>query len=417
MSVFCAKNEKENDNEKQPKPQMKILVILPRFPYPLEKGDKLRAYHQIRTLAQNDEVYLFALSHHKVDKSSIDELRHYCRDICIARLSRLSGVFRVLRNFLSVRSLQIGYWDSRKARKQCRRFADKVNPDVVYAQMVRTIDYAAQLEKPKVMDFQDALSLNFERRMMTHRGLRYFLQHYEFKMLRSAEFRACSIFDRLTVISEIDRDAIPQHRDTVIDVVRNGVDADYYSPQAIQHSGDKPYDILFCGNMQYRPNIDAARFLVKEIMPKVWREYPSARVAIAGATPSASVRQLASDQVTVTGFVPDMRLLYAQSKVFVAPMRIGSGLQNKLLEAMSMHLPCITTSLANHSLRATDTENILVCDDAPSFAKAIVSLLRDEEARVRISDNAQQYVHSNFSWQATGLQLRQILQQAMEKHK
>ena len=391
---------------------MKILVILPRFPYPLEKGDKLRAFHQIRTLAANNEIYLFALSHRRVEEASVQELQKYCKEIRIARISRIGGVFRVLRNFFGVRSLQIGYWDSRKAQRMCRQFDAEVNPDVVYAQMVRTLKYAAHLDRPKVLDFQDALSMNQERRMLTRKGLRYFFLHYEFKMLRSAEYNACSIFDRLTVISEIDSNAIPQHKDTVIDIVRNGVDFDYCRPMQAQ----KRCDVVFCGNMQYRPNIDAARFLVNEVMPVVWRSHPEALVTIAGATPTAAVRQLASNSVTVTGSVDDIRPCYAQSRVFVAPMRIGSGLQNKLLEAMSMGIPCVTTPLANDSLKAVDGQQVLLGNNAEQLAAAIVRLLDDEAFARTLVGNATQFVNDNFSWKAAGAELETILSQAIEKH-
>lgn len=391
---------------------MKILVILPRFPYPLEKGDKLRAYHQIKTLAADNEIYLFALSHSKVSDANIAELKKYCRKICIVRLSKLCGAVRMVRNLFTMRSLQIGFWDSRKAKRQCREFESAVQPDVIYAQMVRTMDYAANSKRPKVLDFQDALSMNVGRRMMNSKGLRYFLYHFEFKMLRSAEYEACSLFDRTTIISEIDRDAIPQQRDNVIDIVRNGVDFEYFHPLELK----KKYDIVFCGNMQYQPNIDAAQYLVDEIMPLVWQSHPEATVVLAGATPTATVRQLASHRVTVTGSVDDIRPFYAHSKVFIAPMRIGSGLQNKLLEAMSMEVPCITTPLANDSLGASDGQHLLLGSDASQLAAAILRLLDNQAEAKTLSDNASLFVHNNFSWKAAGNELYRVLQQATEKH-
>ncbi len=391
---------------------MKVLVILPRFPYPLEKGDKLRAYHQIRTLSANNEVYLFALSHDRVEDMSINEMRRYCKDIRVARLSKVGAALRVVRNLFCVRSLQIGYWDSDKARRELNKFEEQVKPDVVYAQMIRTLKYAAHTDGPKALDFQDALSMNYERRMTGRKGLTYFVLHYEFKMLRSAEYNACGIFDALTIISDTDSQAIPCHRDTQIDVIRNGVDFDYFHPMEME----KRYDVVFCGNMQYKPNIDAARYLVGEVMPIVWRTHPQASVILAGATPKASVRQLASDRVKVTGSVIDIRPCYAQSKVFVAPMRIGSGLQNKLLEAMSMGIPCVTTPLANDSLGAADGSEVLLGRDAGQLAAAIVRLLDDEGLRNTLAANASLFVHRHFSWEATGGQLEAVLRKAIENH-
>lgn len=391
---------------------MKILFILPRFPFPLEKGDKLRAYNQIRSLSKNNEIYLFALTHEKVEESAVNEMQQYCKEIRVARISKIKGALRVVRNFFTVRSMQIGYWDDKCARRSYKDFELKVKPDVIYAQMVRTMKYAAHSELPKVLDFQDSLSMNMERRMLKHKGLRYFALHYEFKMLRSAEFNAGSIFDRLTIISERDSDAIPRHRGTEIDIIRNGVDFEYFQPI----DKEKEYDVVFCGNMQYRPNIDASHFLVDEVMPIVWRTHPEARVLLAGATPKLSVRQLESSRVTVSGSVDDIRPCYASASVFVAPMRIGSGLQNKLLEAMAMGIPSVTTPLANASLQAEDGKHLLIGDDASSLAAAIVRLLDDETLRQHITENASQYVHDNFSWQSAADDLEKVLRQAITTH-
>ncbi|MBP5516430.1 MAG: glycosyltransferase [Bacteroidales bacterium] len=391
---------------------MKILVILPRFPFPLEKGDKLRAYHLIRTLSANNDVYLFAVSHNKVSDTDIQQMQTYCKDICIARIYRFIALFNVVRSFFSIRSMQIGYWTSRKARASYRKFETRVAPDVIFSQMVRTMKYAAHSDLPKIIDFQDALSMNLERRMRGRRGLAYFAMHYEFKMLRSAEYNATRIFDTATIISEPDSEAIPQRKDTVVHILRNGVDFDYFKPLDIE----KQYDIVFCGNMQYQPNIDASRFLVNQVMPLVWQSRPETRLLLAGATPKPSVRQLASRLVTVSGSVPDIRPSYAQSRVFVAPMRIGSGLQNKLLEAMSMRIPCVTTSVANASLGAVDGTHLLIGDDAKSIADAILRLLDDKELCDTLVENAYSFVRSNFSWESAGRQLEQILSVAVSSH-
>lgn len=400
---------------------MKILVILPRFPFPLEKGDKLRAYHQIRVLSLQNQVSLFALSHKRVSQDALAEMRKYCNEIHVVKLPRILAACNVIRNFFGTRSLQIGYWDSKKARKQFKQFEARVNPDVLYAQMVRTMIYPAHSSRPKVLDFQDALSMNIERRMSKYRGLHYFALHYEFKMLRSAEYNACGIFDALTIISESDANAVPQHKDTSIHVVRNGVDFDYFTPTSphsnIQTSTNSNIQtIVFCGNMQYAPNIDAVRFLVNDIMPHVWNTFPDARVVIAGATPKPSVRKLQNPRVIVTGSVDDIRPYYAQSDLFVAPMRLGSGLQNKILEAMAMHIPCVTTSLANDTIGANPGEEILIADNAQEIANHIVTLLSNEALRNRIADKAMDFVHNHFSWEATGEQLQAILHNAVITH-
>ena len=391
---------------------MKILVVLPRFPYPLEKGDKLRAYHQIVQLAKRHEVYLFAISHTAVSPEQRAALEPYCKEICIVNPPRWVSYKNVLRNYFCTKSLQLGYWDSKRARRACKAFIAQVDPDVIYNQMVRTMPLVARVDCPKVMDFQDALSLNTERRMEQSKGLWRHILHFEFKMLRSAEYKAMRIFDRLTIISEADRDAIPHSMSDSIRVVPNGVDLDYFSRATTEGN----VDLVFCGNMQYEPNIDAAEYLVKEVMPLVWEHRPETTLTLAGATPKKSVLALASDRVNVTGTVDDIRPYYAAAKVFVAPMRIGSGLQNKLLEAMAMGTPCVTTPLAGDTLGAIDGRQLLLGSTAQELADSILHLLADRTRRVLMADEAHRFVQHNYTWDKIGDQLETILNEAANRH-
>ncbi len=385
---------------------MNILIILPRFPYPLEKGDKLRAYNIIKALSHNNEISLFALSHSKVQQSSLIEMQQWCKQIRVAHLSPFASILRAIRNLLCVKSMQIGYWDSPKALKSCRQFEAQTNPDIIFCQMIRTMKYAAQSSRPKVLDFQDALSLNFLRRMNQAKGLRYFLLHYEFKMLRAAEYDTTNIFNATTIISHVDADAIPRSSNTVINILPNGVDTDYFIPTICE----KEYDIVFCGNMQYKPNIDAATYLVNTIMPLVWKHKNQAKVLIAGATPTAAVRQLGGEVVTVTGTVDDIRPCYAKSRLFVAPMRLGSGMQNKLLEAMSMGVPCVTTPLASQSLGTQSGRELIVADNAETLAAAIITLLDDSTLADTLAHNASNFVKKNYTWNKVSQQLQDILE-------
>lgn len=390
---------------------MKILVALPRFPYPLEKGDKLRAYNQIKELSKNNEIYLFCVSHTKVLPEHVEQLRPYCQDICCVNSPKLANYKNIVRNYLHTKSLQIGYWDSRKARKAVKEFVRKVQPDVIYSQMVRTMPWISRLPYPKVMDYQDALSMNTERRMDQTRGLWHYILHFEFKMLRSTEYNAFKIFDALTIISEPDSDAIPRPKNGEIHIIPNGVDFEFFDRTKIPSpAGAAPkWDIVFCGNMGYEPNVHAAQYLVKEVMPLVWKEVPGTTVLLAGANPKHGVSNLASDKVSVSGYVADIRECYAASSIFVAPMLTGSGLQNKLLEAMAMQLPCVTTSIANDSLGARDGSEVLIGDNAEAFAAHIVSLLRDADKRASLAQSGRQYALDHFSWETSCQQLEAVL--------
>ena len=350
------------------------------------------------------------MSHTKVPPEQRAALEPYCKTIAIVTPSRFTAYFNIMRNYFRSKSLQMGYWDSARARRTVRKMANAISPDIVYNQMVRTVPLVARLPFKKVMDFQDSLSLNTERRMEQSKGLWRSILHYEFKMLRSTEYNAFRIFDALTIISEVDSEAIPHKKNGEIQIVPNGVDFDYFAPSAIKQS----HNIVFTGNMAYAPNVDAARYLVHEVMPLVWAQRPEATVLLAGADPKPAVRALASKRVTVSGHMDDIRHAYAAADLFVAPMRIGSGLQNKLLEAMSMQRPCVTTSLANAALGATPGTHLLVGDTPQALADGIVRLLADKELAAQIAAAGNAFVHQHYSWPAAVKPLEDIFNGLME---
>lgn len=410
---------------------MKILVLLPRFPYPLDKGDKLRAYHQIVELSKRHEIYLFALSHDRVGEGQLQALRPYCKEVRVEKLCRAACAFNVLLSFLKGEPLQLGWWTTGHAKRAFKAFEQKVQPDVLYCQMVRTMPLvsgtphldrrrpAGIIPTSKVLDFQDALSLNTFRRMERSHGLMRIILNYEYRALQRAEQTALSLFDATTVIGRADCDAISPD----VAIVPNGVDTEYYNIENLKLKTEKTTDtddvpdisicnsqfsICFTGNMSYAPNVDAARWLVKEIMPLVWSQIRSATLLLAGADPKPAVKALAGPKVVVSGRLDDIRTAYASAKVFVAPMRIGSGMQNKLLEAMSMRLPCVTTSLAATPLGAIAGEHLLVGDTAEELADLIVKLINGEQ-HCSIADGGHRFVQEHYSWPAAVAPLETIL--------
>ena len=407
---------------------MKILVVLPRFPYPLDKGDKLRAYHQIVELGRRHEVYLFALTHSRVNHDDYDHLHTICTAVDYCEIHWWESAWGVLKAFISGQPLQLGYWSSRRAQKAYARWEAQVQPDVVYCQMVRTMPTVTGSTCRKVLDYQDALSLNARRRKEQSHGLMQLLLQYEAKALQRTEQQALQLFDATTVIAPADRDAISPE----VHLVPNGVDTEYFrvgswqlavdcgqgavgsdatNPRPTAHYPQlNKYTIVFTGNMAYAPNVDAACWLVKEIMPLVWKQQPHGiNVLIAGAEPKPVVRALAGPHVAVSGRLPDIREAYASARIFVAPMRIGSGMQNKLLEAMSMGLPCVTTSLAANPIGATPWEHLLVGDSAEEIAERILDLTIDE-LHDTVAESGHRFVMEHYSWTAAVHPLEEILE-------
>ncbi len=377
---------------------MKIFVLLPRIPYPLEKGDKLRAFNQIKQLAKNNEVVLCALNDKNIDEQkAFQALQPYCSSINFIKLSKPRILFGMVRAFLKGLPMQCGYFYNRKAAKKVDALIEKHQPDILYGQLVRVAEYIRHKSIPKAIDYQDVFSYGMKRRRDIASWITRPVFNMEYQRLCRYEAKVFDEFDVKTIISKPDRDLIPHPKKDEILIIPNGVDHEFFKPQ----QQEKRYDIVFTGNMSYAPNVNAVDYLANEILPLVWKQVPEAKMYIAGATPDPKVRKAASDRIIISGWLDDIRDAYAQSRVFIAPMRIGTGLQNKLLEAMSMGLPAITTPLANASLGAKPDEEILVGSNAEELARHIITLLTNTEKASQIAQAGFDFTNRVYDWGKT----------------
>jgi len=374
---------------------MKLFILLSRVPYPTEKGDKLRAFHQIRVLAEHHEIVLCALSEGPVHPDARRILGQYCKKVEIIPIWIPGMVWNVVKTFFNGLPLQTGYFYRSSAKRRIHKLISETKPDHIFCQLLRVTEYVRKIHSPKTLDYQDVFSTGILRRLENSPAWKKPFFNLEYKRLLNYERAIFDDFDNLTIISAPDRDLIPHPDNQKIVVIPNGVEHNYFSP--IERP--KTYDLVFTGNMGYPPNVDAAEFLANQIFPQVLKVQPYARLLIAGATPHSRVTALRSDSVTVSGWVVDIRESYASSKIFIAPMRIGTGLQNKLLEAMSMKLPCITSPLANSALGARVDKEILVGAEVNDYAAHIIRLLTDKKLAESIAENGYLFVKDHYDWE------------------
>ena len=374
---------------------MDILCVLSRYPWPLEKGDKLRAYHFLRVMARQHRVHLVALSRHKPSAADIDELRTFCQSVHVIRFRWWHILGGLLWALWYRKPFQVGYFRSLFARNEVEKIAIGLRPEVIFAQLIRVVPLVERLHGNKIIDFQDAFSMNMERRAAGSGGMAKALFRREARAVRRYERLVFDTFDRHIIIAEPDRDAIDHPKRNTIRVVPNGVDFSWFQPD---HISNKRFDILFTGNMGYPPNIDGACWLAREILPEVRKAIPGATLLLAGANPAMQVRRLEGKGIKVTGWLDDIRDAYNSASVFVAPMRSGSGLQNKLLEAMAMGLPCVTTPLANASLQAKPGRQILEADTTEEIAGAIARLLQMPSLASELADAGFAFVREQYNW-------------------
>ena len=385
---------------------MKLIYLTSRFPYPINKGDKLRSYHQIKELSKQNDIYLISLSETKIPNSSIDELYKYCKSVHIYHISLINRFFNLFKTFINNRPFQVNYFYNYKIQKKINSNISAIKPDHIFCQLVRTALYVKDEHSiPKTLDYMDALSKGLERRIKISKFWQKPFVKMEWQRMKRFENLAFEFFSNHIIISSSDRNEIAHINNKNIKIIPNGIDANYYQKILT----DKIYDLIFIGNLSYVPNIEAAKYISKKIFPLLQEKVPNIKILISGSNPAKKVLRLSNENIKVTGWVDDIRETYCSGKVFFAPMSLGSGLQNKLLEAMSLGIPCITSNLCNESLGATDMKNIIIGNSVEQYISQILNILSKPELISEIGKNGREFVNKKFSWESSNKILMEIL--------
>lgn len=388
---------------------MKVLFVLSRFPYPLEKGDKLRAFQQIVNMHHSGfKVHVAAVSDCVVEELHLGKLKPYSESIRYIRMTKIQIAVNLILSFFRKLPLQVGYFYSSANEKFVRKAIIDIQPDLIYCQLIRTALFVKDIKTtPKVIDYQDAFVKGTKQRLTDAPFLLKPLFAREVRLVEAFEMKTYGWFNSHFIISEQDRKELSFTERNKVMILPNGIDTAFFHPV----EKTKDFDVTFVGNMNYPPNIDASVYLINEVMPLVWKSFPAAKVQLAGASPAAAVRRLESDRVTITGWVDDIRTCYSRTKVFVAPMRMGTGLQNKLLEAMSMNIPSVTTPISFEPLGAEPGADILVGENAAELASHIIFLLSNPVAASAIAQKGNDFVKRTFSMEVS----RKLLSDEIEK--
>ncbi len=378
---------------------MKWLFVTVDFPWPLVKGYCVRIYHLSRVLiARGDEVCLLCYP-------PTDEQRKAYEELGVEIIGGLRGRAVVKGKSRSFLGPFVYHEKIAEILSECgKQF------DVIGLINSETLQYGEEAKRSGAFvwaNVADDPVLEMYRRMRHlydpiefARYLKFIVGHliYERSFVRYA--------DLLTFVSATDAESFGRrHKGANVRFVPNGVDVDYYRrcdferPECIK--GIKGPIIVFPGNMSHPPNVDAAEFIVNEIAPSVWRKRGDVSFVLAGCNPEKRVCRLAGERVVVTGFVEDLRPVLWASSAVIIPMRIGTGIKNKLLEAWASESAVIATSHACQGIPAKSGENLLIGDSSAELAECILSLVRDEELRSRLAKKGRETVVNNMRWENT----------------
>lgn len=375
---------------------MRIVFVTSRFPYPIEKGDKLRAFHQIRVLSRHHEVHLVAISHKAISPESIKALEPFCASIRVFMIRNWLLPVQLLLGWMEGLPLQVSYFLDRTIKRKVQYHIIHLEPDHVICQLIRASTYVRALPFPKTLDYMDVFSEGMRQWAHKYRPFG-FMFRWEARRLAAFERTIYKDFDKHTIISSQDRNRLNLAGHDQILVVPNGVDHRFLETE---RKAQPEFDLVFVGNLGYGPNKAAATFLVRTLLPELRRRGLQPKVLLAGARPGKGVKKLGQvPGVKVSGWMEDIRDAYADGRIFVAPMFSGLGLQNKILEAMATGLPCVTTSMVNNAIGAREGTEVLVSDSTQGLADHIERLMKDPKLLNAVSVKAKQFVETGYQWE------------------
>ncbi len=379
---------------------MRIALFTPYLPYPPDTGGKIRSYHLLRALTRRFDVDLYTA--HYVNAPSqavVDALQKDCREVVSFHLKKSWRTRDRIRRVLIPLPRPAQHFHTADSLEQAQTYLRARDYDLLVAdEMCMTPYVELALELPKIT-IRHKVDYAHYRQMAQARpwGLEKVLDYIEAIKLRRYSRSKMPTFDAFLACSEEDAALIHcDAPDVPALVIPNGVDLSTFVPSE-GGKAEKP-TLLYVGSMFYYPNIDAVEFFFESIFDAVKQSVAGVKIQIVGHKPPPAIQQLGERaSVEVTGSVPDVRPYYQGADVFVVPLRLGGGTRLKIVEAMAMRIPVVSTTVGAEGLDISPGENILIADDPGAFAKAVVRLLSDSDLYQRIVDGGQ-VLAQRYDW-------------------
>lgn len=383
---------------------MKFLFLSNRIPYPPFRGDKLKIYNLAKRLAaKGHTLHLITFMEDAGDKQYRPELEKIFEKAVLVHLPRRQAGMNVLGGVVSKLPFQVSYFKSKEMQRQLNALLQKERYDAIHVQHLRMAPYLEQRsDLPRILDLPDAFSLYWQRRKAVKKNpLKKSAESWEASRVFRYEQQVIKRFDRTLCCSAEDLKYLQEkHGANNLSLLPNGVDLSTFHPK--NHDYSHNHTLLFTGNMDYAPNVDAVLYFCKDVLPLIRKKHPDVKFIIAGQRPVAAVKALAAEVsgVQVTGFVEDLTEMYNTASVVVAPLRFGAGTQNKVLEAMAMGIPVVCSHIGFGGLGIENGEGAIMRTDAKGFAAAVISLLDSESARRSLGEKATAVIRARFGWDA-----------------
>lgn len=380
------------------------MFLANRFPYPPFRGDKLKIFNLVSRLHEKHELYLITFTQSKSELEYLPEIRPFFKEIITVHQSKVKSVWECVKAIPQSMPFQLAYFRNNQMHKALEEFLGRVEVDVIHTQHLRMSQYTRKLSLPRILDLPDAYSLYWERRKSVPRKLinRIFDRVESRRVVRAEK---CLHDYQLNLACSVeDRDHLRKvHQGAQVELLRNGVNLEMFHSDG--HDYSLSNKLLFTGNMDYAPNVDAVVHFVKNIWPKLKGEYSDLQLVIAGQRPVKEVLDLAGNGIKITGFIPELKDVYADASVVIAPLRFGAGTQNKVLEAMAMGVPVVCTDIGFKGLEIESGEGVIHSKNDGEFLGNVKSLLDSAALREEVGKKGYAIARSKFSWERISSEL------------
>jgi len=393
---------------------MKILYVCHRFPFPPKRGGKIRPFNMIRHFtAQGHQVTVCSLSRSQDEAKEGEGIASHCEHFEMASVRNSIQILRMVARLPVLTPSSMGFFYSPDLKRRVDALLDSEKFDLIFVHCSSVAQYVEDVQGiPKILDFGDMDSqkwLEYANYKPFPLSLGYRLEGTKMEL---AEKRLAKKFDLSTATTRAEWETLQSYGTApASDWFPNGVDAAFFKPDGEGYDADT---LSFIGRMDYYPNQECMFDFCRNTLPLIQAKRPQAKLLIVGADPTPAVRELGKlPGVTVTGSVPDVRPYVLRSAAMVAPLNIARGTQNKILEAMAMGVPVITSPAGAGGVDAHDGIHFLVGEHPSAYAEACLRLMRDAKERARLSAAGRERMLSNHDWQASMRRLDSIIERLM----
>lgn len=378
---------------------MKILFACHRFPFPPNRGGKIRPFNMIRHLSQKHEIVVVSLAHTQQEFDEGAGLKEYCDEIYAEVVPEKLRWLQAVRALPGSTPSSVAYFSSARLRQRVKEAARKISFDAVFVHCAFAAQYVLGVPtKFRIMDFGDLDSgkwLDYSEWRSFPLSWGYYLEGHK---LRRYEQQLATSFHWCTLTTPGELEEFKKlNVDRPHRVIPNGVDGSYFHPNG-GPSKAKPV-VVFLGRMDYYPNIDGVLHFTEKVFPRIRAAVPDVEFRIIGSNPTPAVQRLRDiPGVVVTGHVPDIRPYLSDAVVSVAPLRMARGTQNKILESMALGIPVVATFQAAKGVDAVPGKHLLVADDPENFARRVLEILEGAQLHSQLTKAGRQQVEAAHVW-------------------